>query len=749
MKVKKNKKYSYLYEDNYQAQKSFQDFSKKSVKLGLGDQRLVNSAKYLKTERPAYTSLGSITNLRSNNSPKYGIAFSTSFFERSLRPFSAFLKTEFNKKFGYLSTFLNDSLIKNIPRIVKYINDPNKTKDKTLRNFFKQLNDKELEFIIQCALDFYQTSNINNVTGPSVNYMVESEYVSYIEPNINSYHSYLTKECTVGEFGSIDFYNLTLKNINPEYKYSPLNPLFASLPKNSQYEILNNNNNIDYPTPSRIAGIYKNSGLSPVAKTWENGSYSSLYVSGNKYFFHCHNNNGNLLTITGATLNSHIPLTRKITETYKGSGVVYPYSFDNYQYKFKTPTKLYFNGSNLFKNGSDIKNGSRFVDLLTIKLRSGDSPSVLVYISPHSFSTNLCYYPELETGFFVSKAKIVQNNPTTGSLPTGAAIILKTGVLLGVSSFNNNFLDQNRLQISYPSTELLVNSGQLKSYRGPSVSFNLTNPVGILGKNGGGYQNIEVIKSNMFNYTFDKNIKQTIPLKDTDFYKIYSGLYNKNETERLATGTWDGVIPANVQCEIEILRTTSNLAGLYTKRQSGNYNYNNILIQNNGNNKVLNQLEDSYANSLDYNKILIFDAESFKLNDASYFVTGFGPFVQNKINTDSNALDMFNNQQLNKLLNIAELEFTNRLNGVNPKKSLSALTSSKDKVSHQKLFVRGNFGKDYYYFYEEASVLPTKLKAKSGGEGVDNISSKTNAGLNADSLVQQKQYKILRSRNII
>jgi hypothetical protein len=51
-------------------------------------------------------------------------------------------------------------------------------------------------------------------------------------------------------------------------------------------------------------------------------------------------------------------------------------------------------------------------------------------------------------------------------------------------------------------------------------------------------------------------IKQTIPLKDTLFYKFYNHIYNADKT--LATGTWDGTIPSGSSFTVELISTYFN-----------------------------------------------------------------------------------------------------------------------------------------------------------------------------------------------
>jgi hypothetical protein len=54
-------------------------------------------------------------------------------------------------------------------------------------------------------------------------------------------------------------------------------------------------------------------------------------------------------------------------------------------------------------------------------------------------------------------------------------------------------------------------------------------------------------------------IRQTVPLKDTLFYKLYKSFYTGSKT--INTGTWDGIIPANTNFTIEYITTKNQVVG--------------------------------------------------------------------------------------------------------------------------------------------------------------------------------------------
>jgi hypothetical protein len=54
-------------------------------------------------------------------------------------------------------------------------------------------------------------------------------------------------------------------------------------------------------------------------------------------------------------------------------------------------------------------------------------------------------------------------------------------------------------------------------------------------------------------------LRQTTPLKDTIFYKLYNSFYSGHKT--INTGTWDGIIPANTNFTIEYITTKNQVVG--------------------------------------------------------------------------------------------------------------------------------------------------------------------------------------------
>lgn len=68
------------------------------------------------------------------------------------------------------------------------------------------------------------------------------------------------------------------------------------------------------------------------------------------------------------------------------------------------------------------------------------------------------------------------------------------------------------------------------------------------------------ISGDSFSYEIeqDSHLKQDAPLIHTDFYRFYNKLYSKNTNKTIATGTWNGIIPAGTSFSLEFISTKFN-----------------------------------------------------------------------------------------------------------------------------------------------------------------------------------------------
>ena len=205
--------------------------------------------------------------------------------------------------------------------------------------------------------------------------------------------------------------------------------------------------------------------------------------------------------------------------TIKPSWITYPHAYQTTSYPaFNTDLIVVPKGDSNFATG--IK------DLLVIS--TGISAKKIIYVSPHK--------PYSFVGFWAEPAPS-SRIAITGS---GGAIIntrdvfkLASGNLLSVSS------EDNRV------------SG-LQSYQG----YDMFSGIPTLDS----LYNVDQVK-----------LQQSIPLKNTLFYKLYEPIYRK---DAINTGTWNGVIPSGTPFQIEILRTKNDTYGIDNNFQFNIYSKN-------------------------------------------------------------------------------------------------------------------------------------------------------------------------------
>jgi hypothetical protein len=165
---------------------------------------------------------------------------------------------------------------------------------------------------------------------------------------------------------------------------------------------------------------------------------------------------------------------------------------------------------------------------------------------------------------------------------------------------------QNKLDEFYECNELefVEDTGVYSGYNG-SLDFMSSGCGRILGQedldwyfslsgdiSSGLYDNSDIFNINLESlipyteYKINNNyLKQTTPLKDTWFYKIYSGVYaTGNGLKSFNTGTWDGVIPSGANLYIEYISTndivgSNNTEFLITYTGYGSNDENDITLR--------------------------------------------------------------------------------------------------------------------------------------------------------------------------
>lgn len=170
----------------------------------------------------------------------------------------------------------------------------------------------------------------------------------------------------------------------------------------------------------------------------------------------------------------------------------------------------------------------------TISIRTGENPlnGLLIISTGNGISSKICYISEhgFKTGY--------QNTYVYGTSSTLNPI--------------NNITGYKKISKKVSAKTLTIGS---EYYTG-----NIFYKTGITFSNDiSGFNNyVSGITGIMNPYKIDENqhIKQELPIKDTLFYKFYSGLYTGSKT--FNTGVWNGIIPTGVNVQVEIISTEIN-----------------------------------------------------------------------------------------------------------------------------------------------------------------------------------------------
>jgi len=206
---------------------------------------------------------------------------------------------------------------------------------------------------------------------------------------------------------------------------------------------------------------------------------------------------------------------------------------------------LYFNNGNVFTNG--------FVKLTNAE-RSGlnaETVQGLQFILTPGFNINVNYQTLISD--LNNSIDLIYRYSGSGLLDT-----LYTG-FSGFASGSGAYYAQEELDSLITTRDEIINlSGDNSctyinpadpascAYSGNSGSFFLTDFNSFIPYN---------------HYKVTNYLKQETPIKDTWFYKIYSGVYTSGNGRKLFnTGTWNGIIPSGTNLYIEYI-STNNVVG--------------------------------------------------------------------------------------------------------------------------------------------------------------------------------------------
>lgn len=261
--------------------------------------------------------------------------------------------------------------------------------------------------------------------------------------------------------------------------------------------------------PNNLSGIntFFNTGTSGAnVRAVSNRFSSSLYTK--NYLVA---NNNVLSTLSGEFFYP----TYTNTGNYSNYMIPYPNTIDSQNfYAFNIPTKICLDGNYdelRIKGLLVISTGNRLV-----------GTSKICYVSPHMIVPKTVNVIE----DYISKQNFMQK---------------RSGVNRVVQKLKNN-------QEVFQTNILSLTSEPLMNINGGAFGAGMH------------YQDISYSITG-FNYSDNRkfcvtsgHLMQSFPLKDTPFYKFYSGLYTG--VKQLNTGTWDGYVPSGAFINVELITNT-------------------------------------------------------------------------------------------------------------------------------------------------------------------------------------------------
>lgn len=146
---------------------------------------------------------------------------------------------------------------------------------------------------------------------------------------------------------------------------------------------------------------------------------------------------------------------------------------------------------------------------------------------------------------------------------------------------------------------------------------------------------------NSYDIDASQHLKQVEPIKDTLFYKFYSGLYTANKT--FNTGTWDGIIPTGRQITVEFISTELN-------KELGVDNKFYFIYSGFGNNDTTDAKCSNYLSWLNQKNNLI-NGTQIKINGDEIKIKGYG-FGNTEYEAYSQAQNNAKYNFFNKISNI-------------------------------------------------------------------------------------------------
>jgi hypothetical protein len=203
-----------------------------------------------------------------------------------------------------------------------------------------------------------------------------------------------------------------------------------------------------------------------------------------------------------------------------------PPSWITYPHAYQTTSYPAFNTDLIVVPKGDSNFATGIKDLLIIS--TGISTKKIIYVSPHKPYSFIGFWAEL-----TPSSRIAITGISGSIVNTRDVFKLASGNLLSISSEENAV------------------SG-LQGYQGYDMFSGIPSLDSLY--------NVDQVK-----------LQQSIPLKNTLFYKLYEPIYRKDSVN---TGTWNGVIPSGTPFQIEILRTKNDTLGIDNNFQFNLYSKN-------------------------------------------------------------------------------------------------------------------------------------------------------------------------------
>lgn len=275
----------------------------------------------------------------------------------------------------------------------------------------------------------------------------------------------------------------------------------------------------------------------------------------------------------------------------------YPNTIDLSNYvAYNVPFKISTFLNNLNQNPQDI-NG-----ILMISTGNGTSTKIC-YISPHGLKSG---YQNTYT--YVSGSSINKFNGKIELKRISSGILLKS-LVLGSEYYTGKVFPETGVRFA------------TQERTGDWNKYSITGITGHL---------------NTYDINANEYLKQDIAIKNTLFYKFYSGLYTGSKT--FNTGTWDGIIPSGRITTIEFISTELN-------KEIGMNNNLYFIYSGFGTNDTIDAKCSKYLSYSNQESGLINNTK-IKINEGSISIRGYGygttpneAFVSAKANAKYNFLN--------------------------------------------------------------------------------------------------------------